>query len=193
MPASLLDDANDLCYGLCSIGKLATVGLGRPAALAVEPVGFLCIGAHGITRTIDLLLAKGAQSILSHFGCIPQFLRHDTKLGSLGAYPVAFGVEAVCEVPGVGVLELLLPVPADDADIKLTVQDAGTDDAVAPDGGIVPAFSREAWDALAVQVGSDVARPFAGDTVAEDAPHDFGLSSMISRSPGTGSPCASSR
>ena len=126
-------------------------------------------------RTVDLLRVKGGQIVLTHFSCIPQFLRHDTKLGSLGAYPVAFGVEAVCEAPGVGVLELLLPVPADDADIKLTVQDAGTDDAVAPDGGIVPALSRGAWDALAVQVGSDVPRPFAGDIFAEDASHDFGL------------------
>lgn len=30
----------------------------------------------------------------------------------------------------VGVFELLLPVPADDADVKLAIQDAGTDDTV---------------------------------------------------------------
>ena len=46
MPASLLDDANNFRYSRCSLGKLATVGLGGTAALAVEPVGFLCIGAH---------------------------------------------------------------------------------------------------------------------------------------------------
>ena len=52
MPASLLDDANDLGNGLFDLGKLTTVCLGGIAALAVEPVGFQCIGAHRLRHHV---------------------------------------------------------------------------------------------------------------------------------------------
>jgi len=47
VPAALLDHAHDFGDGLGGVGKLAPGGFGRGAALAVEPVGFLGIGAHG--------------------------------------------------------------------------------------------------------------------------------------------------
>lgn len=47
MPATLLDDAHDFGSGLFYVGKLAASGIGCAAALLVELVGFLRIGAHG--------------------------------------------------------------------------------------------------------------------------------------------------
>lgn len=76
---------------------------------------------------------------------------------------------------GVGVLELLLPVPADDADIELAIQDAETDDPVAPDRGVVPTLADRAWDAVAIQVRRNTLRPFFGDIFAEDAAHHLVL------------------
>lgn len=75
----------------------------------------------------------------------------------------------------VGVLELLPPIPAGDADIKLAIEDARTDGAVASDGGVVPTLAGGAWDAVAVQVGGDALRPPCGDIFAEDAPNHLGL------------------
>jgi hypothetical protein len=51
-------------------------------------------------------------------------------------------------VAGVGVLEFSLPVPTDDADVKLAIEDAGANDPVAPDRGVVPALAGGARDAV---------------------------------------------
>ncbi len=71
-------------------------------------------------------------------------------------------------------LELHLAVPANDADIEFAVEDAGTDDAVAPDGGVIPALAGRAGNAVAVEVGGDALRPLAGDELTEDAADDLG-------------------
>lgn len=121
---------------------------------------------RGGARSLDLLLIERGQGVLPRLGDVPKLLRDDPKLGSLCAYPFAFRVEPIGETAGVGVLELLLPVPADDAVVKLAIEDTGTDDAIAPDGGVVPALAGRAGDAVAVQVGGDALRPLAGDILA---------------------------
>src|SRR5690606_17391343 len=62
-----------------------------------------------------------------------------------------------------------------DADIEFAIEDAGTDDAVAPDGAVVPTLAGWAGDAVTVQVGGDALRSLAGDIFAEDAPNHLGL------------------
>ena len=68
------------------------------------------------------------------------------------------------------------PPPADDADVKLAIEDAGTDDPVAPDGGVGPALPGGAQDALAVQVGGDALRSLAGDGIVKLAESGLGRS-----------------
>ncbi len=130
---------------------------------------------RALARCLDPGLVARRQLVLLCLGGVPKLLRHDAKLGRLRAYPFAFRIEPIGEVAGVGVLEFSLPIPADDSDVKLAIQDAGTDDPVAPDRGVIPALAGGAGDAVAVQIGGDALRPLAGDIFAEDASHDLGL------------------
>ena len=76
---------------------------------------------------------------------------------------------------GIGVLQFSLPVPADGADIKLAIEDAGADGTIAPYRAVVPALATGAGYAVAVEVGGDALWSLARDIFAEDAPHDLGL------------------
>ncbi len=74
---------------------------------------------------------------------------------------------------------------------EFAVQDAGTDDPVATDGGVVPALAGRTQDAVAVQVSGDALCGPAGDTIRGKIQRTISAcSAIIWRSPRISSPRA---
>lgn len=97
--AALLDDADDLGNGLNRLGKLAAGGVLALAMLAVEPIGFLRIGAYRLRRhgRRHHVIAQAGQ----HTGF--QHVAGDGAgvVAAIGENVVGTG-EAILPAPGVG-------------------------------------------------------------------------------------------
>ena len=107
----------------------------------------------------------------------------DAQLGRRLPVPFLLGVLARDALARRRVLEEALPVVDDLADIELVVEDAVAALGQAEQSGGVPMPARRSRHAFAIEIAHDRQRPFAGGVLAEDAPHDIGLSRIDGAAP----------
>src|SRR5262249_54897181 len=106
---------------------------------------------------------------------LPERVVDDAQIGDLGDEPSGWGIEPGEAPAGLPILDALLPVPDQPADIEFVAQDARAPQRMAPDRGVAPGPAARAGDPVGVEAPGDRPGRLAGSELLEDAPHDIGL------------------
>nr|WP_249138246.1 hypothetical protein [Caulobacter sp. S6] len=112
---------------------------------------------------------------MAGFDRIPERFVDDAKLRHFLDDPFLAWVQPALALAGVGILDEMLPVPDQPADVELVVQHAIAPADVAVEGGEAPLAAAGGGDVVPVQFGRDALGRFTGGVVAENPAHHLGL------------------
>ena len=169
--------------GHTGVAVLAAAGIRAAATAANEqareqcarPVGGVQRLRYRVAARRDLLgigFRKGGLPLLHG---LPEVIIDDAEFWYIDLDPFGLGIDAQHPPAGVRVLHPPLAVPDHPADVKLVVEDAGSEPPIPPQGRLDPQPAVRAWDAALVQCADDAGRAQTGGIVAEDAADDLGL------------------
>ncbi len=115
----------------------------------------------------DLLLAVS--------DCLPEIVFDHSQMRHFRPDPLAFRVGARDALTSGWVLDEPLPVPDEDAGVKLVVENAGAARDMAANAGVAPCASKRTGNAFTVQIGGNRLRAFTAGELSEDAADDVGF------------------